>query len=222
MRRNCRSALLWCALIDEVTMASKGELTAQRILDCAEPLFARKGFDACSLRDIARDAGIREPGVYNYFASKEALFGAVLERVMTPMAEMLEKQLMQETPEQLPEITSIMTDLFQAHPHAAAFFNQALTGDEQSAGTRLSKTWLRKLLRLGRHVYAQQQGLDEAALDNAQTTVHIIALFNLCSGYFLAQRAFDALEAGQLMDAESIARQKQLLQQILPTLGNVE
>lgn len=193
-------------------MASKGELTAQRILDCAEPLFARKGYDACSLRDIAGAAGIREPGVYNYFANKEALFDAVLTRALHPMAEILEAHLQAPDAQKLAELPALMIDLFHQHPHAAAFFNQALTGDDQSPGTRLNKAWLKRLLRLGRHIDALEYE------HGADTAIRIIALFNLCSGYFLAQRAFDALGAGNTLDAENIARHKALLQKLLPAM----
>jgi len=50
---------------------TKGQRTANRILDIAEELFARHGFDATSLRQIAELAQIQQPGLYKHFASKE-------------------------------------------------------------------------------------------------------------------------------------------------------
>ena len=67
------------------SLASKGEKTAGRIMDVAERLFARNGYAATTLREIAQEAGLREPGLYNHFANKEALYGAVLERSLRPM-----------------------------------------------------------------------------------------------------------------------------------------
>jgi len=60
--------------------------TAERPLDAAESQFAARGFEGATLREIARGAGIREPDLYNYFASKEALYAAVLDRALGPMA----------------------------------------------------------------------------------------------------------------------------------------
>lgn len=52
----------------------KGARTRQAILDAAIIRFARDGFRATSMADIARDAGLSSTGAYPYFANKEALF----------------------------------------------------------------------------------------------------------------------------------------------------
>jgi len=50
------------------------------ILDTAELLFAELGVDRCQVKDVAARAGISLATLYRYFASKEALLGAVHER----------------------------------------------------------------------------------------------------------------------------------------------
>jgi AcrR family transcriptional regulator len=50
-----------------------GRPTRERISAAALQLFAEKGFDGTSVRDIARAAGIAEGALYRHFASKEAL-----------------------------------------------------------------------------------------------------------------------------------------------------
>jgi AcrR family transcriptional regulator len=66
--------------------------TADRILDAAEDLFAAKGYSATSLGDVADRVGIRSPSLYNHFKNKEALYEAVLERLLAvfsaPLAEL--------------------------------------------------------------------------------------------------------------------------------------
>ncbi|MCB1704767.1 MAG: TetR/AcrR family transcriptional regulator [Halioglobus sp.] len=66
--------------------------TAERILDAAEDLFAEKGYSATSLGDVADRVGIRSPSLYNHFKNKEALYEAVLERLLAdfsaPLAEL--------------------------------------------------------------------------------------------------------------------------------------
>lgn len=46
----------------------------QQILDVAGPVFGAHGFSATSVADIAREAGISKPLIYNYFGSKDGLF----------------------------------------------------------------------------------------------------------------------------------------------------
>lgn len=48
--------------------------TNQKILFTAEKLFAEKGFDATSTRDIAKSAGVNVSMISYYFGSKEKLF----------------------------------------------------------------------------------------------------------------------------------------------------
>ena len=56
--------------------------TAERILDAAEDLFAERGYAATSLGDVADGVGIRSPSLYNHFKNKEALYSAVLDRLL--------------------------------------------------------------------------------------------------------------------------------------------
>jgi len=70
-----------------MTAREEGQ-TAQRharraeALDAAMKLFATKGFAGTTLADVAGALGIGAPALYYYFASKEALLFAGLERVM--------------------------------------------------------------------------------------------------------------------------------------------
>ena len=64
--------------------------TAERILDAAEDLFAEKGYSATSLGDVADRVGIRSPSLYNHFRNKEALYLAVLDRLMAVFSAPLE------------------------------------------------------------------------------------------------------------------------------------
>jgi AcrR family transcriptional regulator len=53
----------------------------QRLIDASIELFADYGYEATSVDDIARRAGITKPVVYDHFCSKEAIFIAALELI---------------------------------------------------------------------------------------------------------------------------------------------
>jgi TetR/AcrR family fatty acid metabolism transcriptional regulator len=52
-----------------------------QILDAAAIVFARQGFHPTTIKDIAREAGIADGTIYNYFENKTALLFAILDRV---------------------------------------------------------------------------------------------------------------------------------------------
>lgn len=51
----------------------RAEQTKQQILQSAEKLFAEKGYDAVSIREIAKLAGCSHTAIYMYFKDKETL-----------------------------------------------------------------------------------------------------------------------------------------------------
>jgi len=53
------------------------EHAKKRIIDAANAEFARKGYRKTTMSDIAKTLGVSKGAVYQYFASKEALIGAV-------------------------------------------------------------------------------------------------------------------------------------------------
>jgi AcrR family transcriptional regulator len=65
-----------------------GEETSRRILDAAEGEFSAKGFDGARLAAIARAADVPQALIHHYFADKDGLYRAVLERALKAIAEM--------------------------------------------------------------------------------------------------------------------------------------
>jgi TetR/AcrR family fatty acid metabolism transcriptional regulator len=57
------------------------EARRNQILDAATQVFAEKGFDHATIRDIAKAAGIADGTIYNYFDNKTALLLGILDRL---------------------------------------------------------------------------------------------------------------------------------------------
>jgi AcrR family transcriptional regulator len=58
--------------------------TREEILDAARAAFAARGYDAVSLRAIARDAGVDPALVHHFFQTKPRLFAAAMELPLDP------------------------------------------------------------------------------------------------------------------------------------------
>jgi AcrR family transcriptional regulator len=75
--------------------ARRAEKRRQDILEAAARVFAHKGFDRATTREIAHEADVSEGTIYNYFASKQQLLVA--------LADMVQKQLTAILPEPMAE-----------------------------------------------------------------------------------------------------------------------
>jgi AcrR family transcriptional regulator len=67
--------------------------TREKLLDCAEQLFAERGLDAVSLRSINAEAGLSAAALHYHFGSKQSLLDALLERRMAQPMEQRAKML---------------------------------------------------------------------------------------------------------------------------------
>ncbi len=59
--------------------------TTEKILDAAIDLIAKEGFDAVSIREIAKTVGIRESSIYNHFRSKDAILDTIIDYLVVEL-----------------------------------------------------------------------------------------------------------------------------------------
>ena len=73
----------------QATAGTAGKENAKRrqIIEGARSLFLAQGFDAASMGEIARKAGVSKGTLYVYFESKEQLFEAIVEDERAAQAE---------------------------------------------------------------------------------------------------------------------------------------
>lgn len=91
----------------DIQKRKKGIQTQQQVLEVAADLFARKGYDGVSLREIALAVGIKESSLYNHFANKLDILQSLFEKfknlapLSRPSEEELEKMLLIMDPEEI-------------------------------------------------------------------------------------------------------------------------
>ncbi|MGZ0050259.1 TetR/AcrR family transcriptional regulator [Brevibacillus gelatini] len=74
----------------------RSEETKRAILAAATELFAKRGFDAVSIREIAKAAGCSHTTLYIYFKDKEALLHQLSKGPLQSLAEQMERTLADE------------------------------------------------------------------------------------------------------------------------------
>lgn len=72
------------------TRRIRGEVR-KKILDAGLELFAERGFEAASIREIADKAGVAVPNIYYYFKDKEGLYQAALKTSVNTFMDLISK-----------------------------------------------------------------------------------------------------------------------------------
>ena len=74
-------------------MTKRRPLTVTALLDAAMGLFAEQGYGATSIPEICARAGLTKGAFYSYFATKDALFLALLDRSWERRAEWIRRAM---------------------------------------------------------------------------------------------------------------------------------
>lgn len=104
------------------------------ILDAGERLFAERGFAPTTIKQIGTEAGVNSALLYYYFADKERLYGAVLQRVLdTLMMEGGKVFAAAQSPEDaIRGLVRVQAELLTSRPHVARLMARELV-DHQAA-----------------------------------------------------------------------------------------
>lgn len=97
--------------------------TREKLLDSAERLFAEKGFESVSIRDIASDADANVAAVNYHFQGKNNLYAAVLERRLSPKRDKFLATIKQVTAagDGVPDLEELIGSFIRIHLEDALF-----------------------------------------------------------------------------------------------------
>ena len=79
--------------------------TKERILTAALEMFSQKGYEATNIRELSASLGLVKSGIYKHYESKEAVWNALLDRMITYYGERFG------SPENLPPVPESLESL---------------------------------------------------------------------------------------------------------------
>ena len=163
----------------------------EKILAAALELFSQKGYEGANIRELSASIGLVKSGIYKHYESKEAIWNALLDRMIAYYGERFG------SPEHLPPVPDSLEEFVAMTMRMA----ELTIRDEQIVKTRkvltleqfrddrardlATKHFLTGLTEMFRHIFAgmMDKGLirrdDPAMLAFAYTTP-ISALIHLC------------------------------------------
>ncbi len=186
----------------------ESESTRERILDVAERLFASKGLAGTAVRDIAREAGLTAPSLYNHFEGKQALYEAVLIRGVQPLFDMIAGLAkMEPNDAHTGEILDQIVDHLAARPDIAKLIqHESLTG-----GASLSQIvdgWLRPIVSAGLIAMGNNA---ESIWSEEERPLAVAAWIHVILGHFALAPLLEELFDVDPLSPEQLDRQKRFL-----------
>lgn len=136
----------------------RGEDKRGRILQAAVKVFARKGYFAARVSEIARKAGVADGTIYLYFRGKEDILVSLFDEVMTANLRVLRAELVAapDAPSRLRRIAEYHLRGLGANRDLAVVFQVELRQSTKFM-ERFTASWLADYLSLIRGVIEQGQ-----------------------------------------------------------------
>lgn len=171
-----------------------------QILDCAQTLFAQKGYEATTISDVIASADISKGGFYHHFDSKEALLEAMAERVATETLSGIDPILRDECLDPFARFDSVLRQLRVRKTQITPELSRAFEAVFQPSNIVLFDRVRRATAKIIAPVLVRliEEGVEEGVFDvpDPQSCVEIILHLN-AAAYDAVAAALAERDSGQ-------------------------
>ncbi len=188
----------------------------EQILDAGERLFAQRGYDGVSMRDIVAGTALsNQASLYHHFRNKRDLYEAVLTRGVQQILDLMPERH-SGTPAEIDANVDHLVDHLQEHPHLAQLIQRASLDGSHSL-QRLLNELVRPLYSQGRRALS---GLDDVW--SADEVPHLAAgLYLLTFGYFANAELLKNVVGKDPLGPKAIEIQRRFLKTAIARLFGV-
>lgn len=164
--------------------STNGKNTRERIIDCAEQVFAENGFGGARIRDISERAGVTGAMIHYYFNSKEELLRAVLTRIVEDLVSLTARV----APEPIPPVIKVelffrhFFDYASRHKNFTRITSMETGHDNQEFFLGLIKNQLRPLYEEARSFL--RRGMDAGVFRPIDPDHLLTAIYGMTMSYF--------------------------------------
>lgn len=184
-----------------------------KILDVAEVLFARRGFEGVGMREVAEAAGLGKSSLFHHFRSKAQLYLAVLERLLSQLDERLQAALAPpgDPLERLDRWVDALVDALAEREPAARLLLRGLFEDDAFDAEAWSegRDAERRLESILGAILALLREGSEAGAFRPVSGPHTVQTLIGATVYHFASGEFgEGLLGGPLLSADAVRRRK--------------
>jgi len=191
--------------------ANSGPGSRAKILDTAEALFSRRGFNGVSLREVADRAGLGKSSLFHHFANKLSLYVAVLERILTQIDARVEAA-QEHTASALARlhqwVDAIVDTLAENPTHAPLLLRALFEGEVVDAkdSSRLNHILQRTL---GRVAHDLQEGMESGEFRSVSVPHTLQTLIGMSIYHFASGEFGNDLLQNPVFSAAEVRRRKE-------------
>lgn len=150
------------------------EMKKNDILDAAQRLFFRKGYENTSMDEVAKEAEYSKRTVYIYFSGKEQIYFEIMIRGYRLLIRMMEESLPEQKPRDAVEkLRCIFLTFFRFSKEHSEYFKAILEYEAKGPQeqTAVEKETRDECYRLGEQIFgyitaALRQGVEEGSLQS--------------------------------------------------------
>jgi len=189
--------------------------TRERIIDCAEEVFAEKGFGGARIRDISERAGVTGAMIHYYFNSKEELLRAVLTRIVEDLVNLTGKV----APEPIPPVVKVelffthFFDYASRHRNFTRITSMETGHDNQEFFLNLIKSFLRPLYEEARDFL--RRGMDAGVFRPIDPDHLLTAIYGMTMSYFSDSPFLEILMGQDSTTENQIDARRDLLMEMI-------
>lgn len=194
-----------------------GLATEARILEAAEEVFARFGFEGARMEQVAERAGVEKANIYYYFKGKDELYRALMDRILnelvTEVSGLLNEQTVATPVEQLDRFLDVFFGMIERYQGLVALaFGEMLHPPRKKTGRSPVFKMLEQIESVGAHLI--NEGVKAGQFreqDAAQTVITLEgAIFHY---FFLPEERIANLVGGKKFERANLERRKDALRQ---------
>ena len=170
--------MLFCG---ETRPMRKGEITRERIIAAAAPIFNQRGFAGCSISDVLEATGLEKGCLYRHFSGKEELAAEAFRYALKQAVKLRTDDLdhVQGSAAKLKFLVDRFVDIPSPIPGGCPILNTAIDADDGNPELRALvqrgiRDWKARLVGIIEH--GQQSGELRSTLAPAEAANVIVAL----------------------------------------------
>lgn len=192
-----------------------GLATEARILEAAEEVFARYGYEGARMEQVAERAGVEKANIYYYFKGKEQLYRALMEsvlnRFLTEAAAFLQQPYEGDSFTQLDEFLDLFFTLVERYQSVIALaFGELIHPPRKKNGRSPAFALLQQIETMAAGLI--KNGIQKGQFRDQDAVQAIITLEGLVFYYFfLPEERVSALIGGKKFDPSNLQRRREAL-----------